>query len=655
MNSPAGATIAAVSLRSFPALVLVAALACGGCSRKGEEPGEWQRFDLTRATPQIEAQLASEPLAAVVSYLGAREVRDMDRVPEASRTAFRQQSAGQVRSLEQEAGSRLAWRVHLGDRPVWTFTPLPDLDHPCACTFRAGLRSAEGALIELFRLASDELFLSPSPPPTVAPRGSTAEVELDLGRWAGQEVDLLLQVDSAPGGSRRGAKVRWASPALYHRTAAADRATGTAKKPNIVLIGIDTLRADHLGPLPATQPNSWRGPTLTPALDRLAADSDVWLDAYSTFNVTNPSFVSILTGLYGKNHGVYDLRTPLPDGHTTLAELLHDAGYATLAVISARHLGDHNSGLGQGFDQVVTATEHAAAEMAVATAMDWISRQSGPYFVWLHLFDPHTPHVPPQPYASGLRPAQPYGLGRVESWVPFRPVGPVTYEQPVLGGHRDLYAGEVAYLDRQLDRLIDFLDSRGARRNTLLALTADHGENLGEHGILHRHGGLWETTTHVPLMIRWPSSAKSAASGAGTRQHGLVQTLDLFPTLLAAAGIEPPLQDGEDLRQLTAEGRRGRRVIFSEHASLLGLTVRSSTHRLMKSAGNPQIPDGSYLYDLSKDPGETHNLTGLASAVEQRLSQLLANWVEDRQPRRQALPRNLSDEEIERLRALGYL
>lgn len=632
--------------------LLALALTATGCGRGGEEAGSWQRFDLTQVTPQVEKKGADEPFATVTSYLGSREVRRMNRVPESRKKGFPKQSAGLVGALEQGVGSRLAWHLRLGAEPVWTFTPLPALDNPCACTFRAGLRSAEGEIVELFRLASDLLFIRPAPQTSAGPLGSTAEVELDLSRWAGQEVDLLLQVDPAPGGSRRGAQVRWASPTLYHRAAVAP-STGTASQPNILLIGIDTLRADHVGGWPATQPQSWRGPTLTPALDRLAADSDVWLDGYSAFNVTNPSFVSILTGLYGKNHGVYDLRTPLPEGHTTLAELLHDAGYATLAIISARHLGDHNSGLGQGFDQVLTAHEHAAAEMAVGQAMDWISQQSGPYFVWLHLFDPHTPHVPPQPYASGLRPAQATGLNRVESWVPFRPVGPVAYEEPVLAGHRYLYAGEVAYLDRQLDRLIAYLDSRGGRENTVIALTADHGENLGEHNLVHRHGGLWETTTHVPLMIRWPGTAR----GAGSRRHGLVQTLDLFPTLLAAAGIKPPPQDGKDLLQLTAQGRRGRRAVFAEHASRLGLTVRTPTHRLMKSAGNPLVPDGSYLFDLEKDPAETQNLAGLATtaAVEERLAELLRKWIEDRQPRSQTLQTELSDEEIEQLKALGYL
>src|SRR6185369_4745945 len=142
----------------------------------------------------------------------------------------------------------------------------------------------------------------------------------------------------------------------------------------------------------------------------LAEESDVFLDAYSVFNVTNPSFLSIMTGLYGKHHGIYDLRTRLPAGHTTLADLFARAGYDTMAIISARHLGDHNSGIGQGFKDVTEPTEHFAAELAADMAMDWIgTHETGqprrPFFAWVHLFDPHTPHTPPDPYALGLRPA----------------------------------------------------------------------------------------------------------------------------------------------------------------------------------------------------------------------------------------------------------
>lgn len=635
------------SARHLPSLspLAILALATWACAGPAAPPGAgggWQRFDLWREEARVDKAAPGvrqrDTAQAVVGYLGAQEVRDLSKVPAYTFEIYPHQAAGQVRVLEQAAGSRLAWRLTLGREPYLAFTPLLDEQRPCACTFRAGVLH-DGTIHELYHH-------QPSTPPPPAPQ----QVTLDLGAWAGEEVDVLLQVDGPVAGA--GAppfRVRWASPAVYSRGPAETRQRRQGP-PSILLIGLDTLRADRVGAL-RDDPPPWAGPSLTPAIDRLAAASDVWPDAYSTFNVTNPSFVSIFTGLYGKNHGVYDLKTPLPRAHTTLAEHLAATGYATLAVISASHLGDHNSGLGQGFDEVAVAGEHNAAELAVNAAMDWIGERGGePYFAWVHLFDPHTPHTPPQPFALGFRPQGVPGLSPPAAWVPFRSPGPVAYDQPVLAGHRDLYDGEVAYVDYQVGRLLAFLESRGLLADTLVALVADHGENLGEHGILYRHIGLWETTTRVPLMIRWPGEALR-----GRRLPGLVQTLDLFPTLLAAAGLPVPPQDGEDLRQLTGEGRRGRRAVFSEHASLLGVSVRTPTHRYVRSSGNPHQPDGAYLFDLVRDPGETQNLAGQGQEVETRLSALLERWLADRRPTEETHARELSPEEEARLRSLGYL
>src|SRR6185295_19365593 len=491
-------------------------------------------------------------------------------------------TAGQVKAQEQRASSRVRWTIQPDRDAYFSFVPL-GTTNGCACTYLVGIREAPDKLDKLYRVDAEP----------VGPIAQAA-VEVDLSAYAGRRVDLLLQIEGsaahAPG--QPVPSVLWGSPAVYGRKAlAATRRSGTAH-PNILLIGFDTLRADELG--------AWgRSPSLTPSLDRLAEQSDVWLDAFSTFNVTNPSFASILTGLYGKNHGVYDLQTPLPGSHVTLAELLTGAGYETLALISASHLGDHNSGLGQGFAEVSTATEHYAAEMPIDMTMDWLAARAGkprPFFVWLHLFDPHTPHTPPQPYALGFRPAAAAGLSPVRLWIPFRQPEPRGFTEPVLGADRDLYDGVVAY----------------------------HGENLGDHGIRFRHLGLFDTTTHVPLMVRWPGGERE-----GRRIGGLVQTLDLFPTLLAAAGVKAPQQDGTDLRELTGEGHEGRRAVFSEHAGRLGISVRTQEYRYGLNQGNDRrfLPDGPYLYDLEADPGEVQNLAGRGLPVEKELNGLLLRWL----------------------------
>ncbi|HEV2855928.1 MAG TPA: sulfatase [Thermoanaerobaculia bacterium] len=601
--------------------------------------GAWDRLDLWRIKPEVESTPAEwkKPTIRQISYLGAAEVRDMRLVPAQQLIAFPRRTAGQVKALEQRASSRVKWTIQPGQDAYFSFVPLGTTTG-CACVYLVGVREAPDKIKELYRVAAEP----------VAP-WAPAAVEVDLSLYAGRQIDLLVQIEGsaahAPG--QPVPSVLWGSPAVYSRKPAATQQAREESKPNILLIGFDTLRADALG--------AWgRNPSLTPSLDRLAEQSDVWLDAYSAFNVTNPSFTSILTGLYGKNHGVYDLQTPLPPNHTTLAELLSGAGYDTLAFISASHLGNHNSGLGQGFAQVSTATEHYAAEMPIDMTMDWLEDRAGknskPFFIWLHLFDPHTPHTPPQPYALGFRPAQALGLAPVRAWIPFRQPEPRGFTDPILGGERDLYDGEVAYLDRQTGRLIDFLESRGLLENTLVAVVADHGENLGDHGIRFRHVGLFDTTTHVPLMIRWPGRERE-----GRRIEGLVQTIDLFPSLVAAAGLKVPRQDGTALEELTQGERRGRRAVFSEHAGRLGVTVRTRDWRYGLSQGNEKFfPDGPYLYDLKADPGETRNLAGQGRPIEKELNGLLLRWVADRQRNPNPRSRDLTEEEERKLRALGY-
>lgn len=609
-------------LRSVTLLATAAHLGCGQSTPRDA----WQHLDLTTLAPRVElspfSDAASPATRSGLGFLGAREMRNLALVPPQTLATYPHQSGGQVRVLEQVTGSRLGWTVRPSAGAYLSLTPMLADPEPRLTRFRAGVR-AEGSITVL---ADQTLAPLPPPAPPVAP----AAWRLDLERWAGEEVELLLQVDAVEPTSAP-QWVRWASPALWRR-GTAPPAPGTAQRPNVILLGIDTLRADAVGAFcGGCDPSA----SATPAIDALAKESDLWLDAYSTFNVTNPSFASILTGLYGKNHGVYDLKTPLPAAHTTLAELFKAAGYDTLAVISARHLGDHNSGLGQGFDLVARAEEHNAAELAVETAIDWIAARRAPFFTWVHLFDPHTPHTPPRPFAEGQH-------------------GIPAYDQPILAGHRDLYRGEVEYLDHQIARLLEVLESRGLLDHTILALVADHGENLGEHGILYRHIGLWETTTHVPLLVRWPHR-NNPQHPEGRRLRGLVQTLDLFPTLLAAAGLEPPPSDGIDLSELTRAGKRGRRAAFSEDVSRLGISLRTPTHRLVKSAGNPAIPDGVHLYDLEADPGETNDLAGRGLALETELLDALTRWLADHRAAPNPKAQNLSQDEIDRLRSLGYL
>ena len=618
---------------------LAAVLLATGCTAPQPVKGAWHRVDLVSQKPAIDQTSpdigGAKPSKRVISYLGLKEIRDRAVVHPSNFERVPQLSAGELRALQQVVGTRLRWSVELGQEPYLSFIPLRNDERRLPFVYRVGVRVDDGPLRILHETEAR----------SVAPPGQAKEY-VDLSEYAGKTIDLLFELAPPRRMVRPTPRARglWGNPAIYSRKPT-ERTATPPERPNILLIGADTLRTDALGAYGAT-------PSVTPGLDHLAEESDVWMDAITSFNVTNPSFISLMTGLYGKNHGVYNLTTPLPYEATTLAELFSGAGYATAAVISARHLGHHASGLGQGFDVVQVSDHHASAEYAVDQMMDWIAQQQEPFFGWLHLFDPHTPHTPPAPYGLGFRPLRDYGLSPPREWIPFRNPGWVRYVHVSLGGQIDLYTGEVAYMDRQVARMMDFLDSRGLLENTIVVFVADHGENLEDHGILYGHHGLWETTTHVPLMIRWPGP-RNGSEHKGRRIEGLVQNIDIFPTLTSFVGIEAPTVDGQDLRQLT-EGGRGRRAAFTEHAHQSGTRVRTQNFAYMMSQGNPFLEDGAYLYDLRSDPDELENLAGTGHPQEEELDRVLKAWVADRRDNARPLPADLSEEDVQRLRALGY-
>ncbi len=615
-------------------------LGCRPKEQPPEPPKAWDRFDLVYQRPTVDFNPPTmgkrKPWNRIYGYLGTREVRNRNRIAPFYFERIPQIGSSQIFALEQAVGSRLRWTVDLGRQPFLSFIPLGNENNPLATFYRVTIRQANGESQVLCNLEAP-LTIPPAPPTKT----------ISLSSFANSTVDLVFEIIPPEGDTDYHPRSRsiWGSPAIYSRKDIPRTSVATAQRPNILLIGADTLRADALGAYGAT-------PSVTPALDRMAAQGDVWLNAVSPFNVTNPSFVSIMTGLYGKNHGVYDMLTPLPPEHTTLAEVFSEAGYETVAILSANHLRDEGSGLGQGFDKVQLSPSHDAAELAVARLMTWLSlHPEKPFFAWLHLFDVHTPNTPPAPYARGFYPERAVGLRPPTKWVPFRKPGLRRFRNHAFGGEIDLYRGEVAYLDRQVDRLLDFLKSRGLLENTIIAFVADHGENLEDHGVLFAHHGLWQTTTHVPLIIRWPGGI----APRGRRFEGLVQSIDLFPTLIAAAGLPVPPQDGEDLRQLTGGSRRGRRAAFSENAHQWGTRVRTLRHSYMVSLDNPYFEDGRYLFDLEKDPQELHNLAGTGMPEEDELDLALKNWLSDRRKSVQTHPTDLSQEQIDRLRALGYL
>lgn len=405
-----------------------------------------------------------------------------------------------------------------------------------------------------------------------------------------------------------------AAPAAEAAGAARGDRPGAAH--SVLLITIDTLRADATG-------FGGNGRVATPTLDRLAAGGQVFSRAHAHNVVTLPSHANILTGLLPYQHGVRDNSGfVLPATLPTLATLFHDAGFATAAVVGAFPL-DQRYGLARGFDlyddrypEGGETTDFRLPERrgdeVVARAREWWASHAGERrFLWIHLFDPHAPYEAPEPFGSRYR------------------------EEP--------YLGEVAAVDAFLAPLLEpFL--AGSEEPTVIALTADHGEALGEHGE-ETHGLFaYEGTLRVPLVLWGPG----IAAGTSDRLAGHV---DLLPTLLAATGVEPPGELATELtgRSLLASSTEPTDSYFEAltanltrgWAPLTG--VIAGDHKLISLP----LPE---LYDLAADPAETENLY---SAERRRARELAQRIPEEALSRPQA--GGTTAEERAALASLGYL
>jgi hypothetical protein len=272
---------------------------------------------------------------------------------------------------------------------------------------------------------------------------------------------------------------------------------------NLLLVTIDTLRADHL--------HAYGYAIDTAATDGLARAGVVVEDATVQAPQTRPSHASLLTGRYPYEHRIRDNFSPPLDPSTpTLATLLRARGYDTAAFIGSIVLAA-SSGLDRGFavyDDPFSAPNASAAqgeerrgEDVVSSALAWLGKQrTGPFFAWVHLYDPHAPYEPPERYRKRY---------------PGRP-----------------YDGEVAYADAQLGRLLDFLERQGLQGRTLVVVTSDHGEGLGDHGEEEHMMFLYDSTLHVPLLLSWPGVLP-----AGARVKGQLRSIDVMPTVLDLLGV----------------------------------------------------------------------------------------------------------------------
>jgi arylsulfatase A-like enzyme len=418
---------------------------------------------------------------------------------------------------------------------------------------------------------------------------------------------------------------------------------------NLLLLTLDTTRADRLGCYGYARPT-------TPRLDALARDGVAYTWALSTSSWTLPAHATLLTGRFEPSHGArydpsgplslldavsgprdwsgYRVR-PLGQDEVTLAEVMRRAGYATAAVVAGPWL-ERAFGLDQGFDYYdddrIDTANGRRAEDVTATALRWLERpRDGPFFVFLNYYDPHGPYSAPEPFGHAF----------------LAPDARLTEGVPSGEELRARYDAEVLYMDHHLGRVLDGLRQRGLYDRTLVVVTADHGELLGEHGLIGHGQHLYQEELRVPLIVKAPRG-----EAGGTTDGSPVQLVDVMPIVLDRLGlpIPPGVQGGRPPRvghPIVAEvdppafnSPEGEwRALFDGRLKLV-----------WNGRGRHQ------LFDLRTDPGETTNLAGRDPERVRKLGSLLARY-------RDALPppgrvgavRPLDAETLRALRSLGYV
>jgi arylsulfatase A-like enzyme/Tfp pilus assembly protein PilF len=396
---------------------------------------------------------------------------------------------------------------------------------------------------------------------------------------------------------------------------------------NVVLITLDTVRADHLGAY------GFAG-AKTPNLDALAASGARFDDAVSSSPITGPAHAGILTGRYPARFGVRDnATTPLPESATTLAEVLHAGGYDTGGFIGAFIL-DRAYGFAQGFETFdgfarVDSGNEANAERRGSDVMDaalaWLSSRPAdrPFFLWVHLYDPHLPYASPAPYSEAFS------------------------DRP--------YDGEIAYTDAQVGRLIGALQQRDGGDRTMIMALADHGESLGEHQEADHGVFVYEPVIRVPWIVAGPGVR------GGTTINEQVRSIDLAPTLLNAVGVATP--DGLDgvslLPLLRGETRTAPPTAYAE-SYYARFHYGWSELRAVRADGWKAIDaPRPELYNLRQDPGELRNLYEAQRSVADRMiaeaSRMEQELTRDATGGGPVVPAQPDAETLQRLRSLGYV
>lgn len=432
-----------------------------------------------------------------------------------------------------------------------------------------------------------------------------------------------------------------------------------AARPNLLLITIDTLRADHCSAYGYPRPT-------TPRLTSLAAAGVKCDVAYAPMATTGPSHATMFTAKRPRSHGVRKNGMVLPPGHVTLGEILRGEGYETGAVVSS-FVVDSRFGLDRGFssyDDDFTASRPSVqtrewegrrveghfdrrADETADHALAWLRERGylssprgssrSPFFLWVHFFDPHDPYDPP--------PAQ------------RRLFEPHAGDANALAQSIDAYDGEIRFVDDEMGRLIDALEAAGHRDDTLVIVAGDHGEGLMQHNHMNHGLMIYEEGVRVPLVFRWPRRLTSRTLPAP------VELVDLTPTALDLLGVTRPAAfEGRSLKGalLGTEAADPQRVVLLERRQyepgmVAGFEVKGPKYGVRRGRWKYiEAPEEGTreLYDLDADPHELQSLFASQPQEAKALSSVLARWL---QTTPAAAPGAIPADEVDRIRSLGYV
>jgi arylsulfatase A-like enzyme len=438
-----------------------------------------------------------------------------------------------------------------------------------------------------------------------------------------------------------------------------------AGSPNVLLISIDTLRPDHLG-------SYGYGRDTSPTLDALAAAGARFTTVVSPTSWTLPAHMTLLTALPPEVHGVVDDGLRLDPSTVTLAEVLHDAGYVTAGFVSGPYL-DAGYGFARGFDHYddysAVRISHPATHQAhtspalLAAVSGWLARRSDtaarrPFFLFVHMWDVHYDFNPPPPYDTLFDPAY---QGRVTG-LDFETGTSVHAGMPArdLAHVIALYDGEIRYTDAYVGRLLDALRECAVFEDTLIVVTADHGEEFFEHGNKGHRNALYDESIRVPLIVRYPNAVR-----AGTVVDTQVRLMDVAPTILTLThttippsfGLDPTLRPytAQTLTPLLAGGHTfplAPPAFASLHPHALAAIRNQDTKLILTPFSTPH----EQLFDLTTDPREKINQAQTDSTTTTLLKAELSKWQDTaRLAAKHAQSAAMSADHKAALRALGYV